>query len=94
MAKLERIELFDRKSGSFFVLFLLVIASLSLAYEYFQFTKLKTFNDPLVRVEVVAQEIKLIRDKPKTSMKLQLENGSLCRCVMSPYLRDLRGREL
>ncbi len=27
-------------------------------------------------------------------MKLQLDNGSLCRCIMSPYLRDLRGREV
>ncbi len=31
---------------------------------------------------------------PKTSMKLRLENGSHVRCVMSPYLRDLRGREV
>ncbi|MGZ5208414.1 MAG: ComEC/Rec2 family competence protein [Sulfuricurvum sp.] len=94
MSKLERVDLFNVKSGSFFILFLLFIASLSLSYEYTQFLKLKHFDDPLVRAEVIDQEVRLIADKPKTSMKLRLENGSLCRCVMSPYLRDLRGREV
>lgn len=94
MSKLERVDLFDRKSGSLFLLFLLFIASLSLLYEYYQFTELKTFDDPLVRAEVIDQEIRLIGDRPKTSMKLRLENGSSVRCAMSPYLRDLRGREV
>lgn len=94
MSKLERVDLFDRKSGSLFILFLLLIASLSLSYEYYQFTKLKTFDDPLVRALVIDQEIRLIGDKPKTSMKLRLENGSTFRSAMSPYLRDLRGREV
>lgn len=94
MSKLERVELFDLKSGSFFILFLLFIASLSLLWEYRQFTELKRFNDPLVRAEVVDQEVRLIGKKPKTSIKLRLENGSACRCAMSPYLRDLRGRDV
>jgi competence protein ComEC len=94
MSKLERIDLFDRRSGSFFILFLLVVVSLSLTYEYTKFLKLTQFDDTLVRAEVVAQEIKLINKIPKTSIKLELENGSLCRCAMSPYLRDLRGREV
>jgi competence protein ComEC len=94
MAKLEAVELFDRKSGSLFILFLLFIASLSLSLEYAQFTKLKHFDDPLVRAQVIDQEVRLINDQPKTSMKLRLENGSLCRCAMSPNLRDLRGREV
>lgn len=94
MSKLERIDLFDVKSGSFFILFLLFVASLSLTYEYTQFLTLKQFDDPLVRAEVIAQEIKLINNTPKTSIKLELENGSLVRCAMSPYLRDLRGREV
>lgn len=94
MSKLERVELFDRQSGTFFLLFLLFIASLSLFLEYRHFVELKRFDDPLVRAEVVDQEIRLIGECPKTSMKLRLENGSSCRCVMSPYLRDLRGREV
>ncbi|MFY9142408.1 ComEC/Rec2 family competence protein [Sulfuricurvum sp.] len=94
MSKLERVDLFDRKSGALFFLFLLLIASLSLSWEYFQFTKLKHFDDPLVRAEVIDQEVRLIGNKPKTSMKLRLENGSNVRCAMSPYLRDLRGREV
>ena len=94
MSKLERIDLFNVKSGSLFLLFLLFITSLSLSYEYTQFLKLTHFDDPLVRAEVIDQEVRLIADKPKTSMKLRLENGSLCRCAMSPYLRDLRGREV
>jgi competence protein ComEC len=94
MSKLERVDLFDLKSGSFFILFLLFIASFSLLYEYLQFSELKRFDDPLVRAEVIDQEVRLIADKPKTSMKLRLENGSHCRCAMSPYLRDLRGREV
>lgn len=94
MSKLERVDLFDSKSGSLFVLFLLFIFSLSLSYEYYQFNKLKTFDDPLVRAEVIDQEIRLIADAPKTSIKLRLENGSTVRCAMSPYLRDLRGREV
>lgn len=94
MSKLERVDLFDLKSGSLFFLFLLFIASLSLSYEYYQFTKLKTFDDPLVRAEVIDQEVRLIAEQPKTSMKLRLENGSSVRCAMSPYLRDLRGREV
>ncbi|MDP3300737.1 MAG: ComEC/Rec2 family competence protein [Sulfuricurvum sp.] len=94
MSTLESIELFDRKSGSLFILFLLFIASLSLSLEYFHFTKLKHFDDPLVRAEVIDQEVRLVNDQPKTSMKLRLDNGSLCRCVMSPNLRDLRGREI
>jgi len=94
MSKLERVELFDLKSGTLFFLFLLLIASCSLAWEYRQFTELKRFDDPLMRAEVIDQEIRLIGEKPKTSMKLRLENGSLCRCAMSPYLRDLRGREV
>ena len=94
MSKLERVDLFDLKSGSLFILFLLFIASLSLSYEYYKFTELKTFDDPLVRAEVIDQEVRLIADKPKSSMKLRLENGSYVRCAMSPYLRDLRGREV
>lgn len=94
MSKLERIELFDLKSGSLFFIFLLFIASLSLSYEYYKFTELKTFDDPLVRAEVIDQEVRLINDKPKTSMKFRLESGAHVRCAMSPYLRDLRGREV
>lgn len=94
MSKLERVDLFDLKSGSLFFLFLLFIASLSLSYEYYQFTKLKTFDDPLVRAEVIDQEVRMIAEQPKTSMKLRLENGSSVRCAMSPYLRDLRGRDV
>lgn len=94
MSKLERVDLFDIKSGSLFVLFLLFILSLSLSYDYYQFTKLKTFDDPLVRGSVIDQEVRLINEVPKTSMKLRLENGSSVRCIMSPYLRDLRGRDV
>ncbi len=94
MSKLERIDLFDLKSGSLFVIFLLFIASLSLTYEYHKYLELKQYDDPLVHAEVIAQEVKLINNTPKTSIKLELDNGSLVRCVMSPYLRDLRGREL
>lgn len=94
MSKLERVDLFDIKSGSLFVLFLLFIFSLSLSYDYYQFTKLKTFDDPLVRGCVIDQEVRLINEVPKTSMKLRLENGSSVRCIMSPYLRDLRGRDV
>lgn len=94
MNKLERVDLFDYKSGSLFFLFLLFIASLSLSYEYYQFTKIKTFDDPLIRAEVIDQEVRLIGDVPKTSMKLRLENGASVRSAMSPYLRDLRGREV
>lgn len=94
MSKLERVELFDVKSGSLFLVFLLFILSLSLSYEYYQFTKFKHFDDPLVRASVIDQEVRLISDTPKTSMKLRLENGSSVRCVMSPYLRDLRGRDV
>lgn len=94
MSKLESIELFDRKSGTLFILFLLIIASFSLGWEYLQFTHLKHFDDPLVHAQIIDQEIRMIGNTPKTSMKLRLYNGSLCRCVMSPYLRDLRGREV
>lgn len=94
MSKLERVDLFDLKSGFLFFLFLLFILSLSLSYEFYQFSKLKTFDDPLVRASVIDQEVRLIGDKPKTSIKLRLENGSTVRCAMSPYLRDLRGRDV
>lgn len=94
MSKLERIDLFDFKSGSLFILFLLFILSLSLSYEYYQFKKLKVFDDPLVRAEVIDQEVRLIGEIPKTSMKFRLENGASVRSVMSPYLRDLRGRNV
>ncbi len=62
MSKLERVDLFDLKSGALFFVFLLFIASLSLSYEYYQFTKLKTFDDPLVRGSVIDQEVRLIHD--------------------------------
>lgn len=94
MSKLERVELFDFKSGLLFALFLLFVASLSLSWEYYHFLDFKRFDDPLVRASVIDQEVRLIGNSPKTSMKLRLENGSACRCVMSPYLRDLRGREV
>lgn len=94
MSKLERVDLFDFKSGSLFFLFLLFILSLSLSWEYFQFSELKTFDDPLVRAEIIDQEIRLIGNHPKTSIKLRLSSGASVRCAMSPYLRDLRGREV
>jgi competence protein ComEC len=94
VSKLESVELFDRKSGTLFILFLLLVASVSLGWEYIQYKHLTKFDDPLVRAQVTDQEIRLISNQPKTSMKLRLDNGSLCRCVMSPYLRDLRGREV
>jgi competence protein ComEC len=94
MSKLERVELFDLKSALLFALFLLFSASLSLSWEYYHFLDFKRFDDPLVRAGVIDQEVRLIGDTPKTSMKLRLENGSACRCVMSPYLRNLRGREV
>jgi len=79
VSKLESVELFDRKSGSLFLLFLLFITSLSLSWEYSKFTDFKRFDDPLIRAEVIDQEIRLINDQPKTSMKLRLDNGALCR---------------
>lgn len=94
MSKIERIELFDRQSGTFFALLLFVILILSLSYEYFQFTQFKTFDDPLVRARVIAQEVKSMYGAPKTSMKLELEQGNVVRCTLSPYLRDLRGRDV
>ena len=94
MSKLESVELFDRKSGAFFILFLLLISSLSLFLEYSNFKEFKRFDDPLIRTQVIDQEVRLIYDQPKTSIKMRLDNGSLCRCAMSPYLRDLRGREV
>lgn len=94
MNKLDRVDLFDLKSGSFFVFFLLLVASLSLLLEYRFYRELTRFDDPLVRAEVIDQEVRLIGEKPKTSIKFRLDNGSICRCAMSPYLRDLRGREV
>jgi competence protein ComEC len=94
MSKLERVDLFDLKSGSLFFAFLLFILSLSLSFEYYQFSKLKKFDDPLIRAEVIDQEVRVIGDTPKTSLKLHLENGSNVRCIMKPNLQELRGREI
>lgn len=94
MSKIESVELFDRKSGFLFTLSLLLITSLSLVWEYTQYKEFTRFDDPLVHAEVIDQEVRLIKGQTKTSLKLRLDNGSLCRCVMSPYLRNLRGREV
>ncbi len=94
MNKLERVDLFDRQSGALFLLFLLIIASLSLSWEYLQYRELTRFDDPLVRASVIDQEVRLIGEKPMTSIKFRLENGTAVRSAMSPYLRDLRGREV
>ncbi len=94
MRSLERVDLFDRKSGLLFTLFLFLIASLSLSWEYLQYRELTRFDDPLVRASVIDQEVRLIGEKPMTSIKFRLENGANVRCAMSPYLRDLRGREV
>ena len=66
MSKLERIDLFDLKSGFLFFISLLVIASLSLLYEYLQYRDFHRFDDPLVRAHVISQEFRLIDDKPKS----------------------------
>ncbi len=94
MDRLERVELFSLKSGLLFVLGLLLITSLSLLNEFLDYKKLTRFDDPLVNASVVDQEVREIGGKPKTSIKFRLENGANVRCVMSPYLRDLRGREV
>lgn len=94
MNKLERVDLFDVKSGLLFLLFLFLIASLSLSWEHYRYKELTRFDDPLVRASVIDQEVRLIGDTPKTSIKIRLENGANVRCAMSPYLRDLRGREV
>jgi competence protein ComEC len=94
MNKLERVDLFDVKSGLLFLLFLFLIASLSLSWEHYQYQELTRFDDPLVRASVIDQEVRLIGDTPKTSIKFRLMNGANVRCAMSPYLRDLRGREV
>ena len=94
MSKLERVDLFDFKSGSLFFLILLFIASLSLGWEYYHYKDFVKFDDPLIHAEVIDQEVRLIGNKPRSSVKFQLENGASVRCAMSPYLRDLRGREV
>jgi len=94
MRRLEPIELFDVKSGSLFFLFLLGVLSVSLGWEYYKYKELIRFDNPLVQAEVIQQEIKLIGGKPKTSIQFRLENHSTVRCMMSPYLRDLRGRNV
>jgi competence protein ComEC len=94
MSKLERVDLFDLKSGSLFFLILLLIASFSLGWEYYHYKDFVKFDDPLIRAEIIDQEVRLIAGKPKTSIKFRLENGANVRCAMSPYLRDLRGREV
>jgi competence protein ComEC len=94
VSKLERVDLFDRKSGPLFFLILLFIAFLSIGWEYYHYKDFVKFDDPLVRAEVIDQEVRLIADRPKTSIKFRLENGAHVRCAMSPYLRDLRGREV
>ena len=94
MNRLERVDLFDLKSGIYFTLFLLLIASLSLLWEYTRYRELTRFDDPLIRASVIDQEVRMIGDKPRTSIKFRLENGATVRSAMSPYLRDLRGREV
>lgn len=94
MAQAERVELFDRRSGGWFVLLLLFIASLSLSYDYYHYLRLTAFDDPLVRAEVISQEVRLIYEEPKTAMKFRLKSGATVRAQMSPYVRDLRGREV
>lgn len=92
--KLERLELFDLKSVVIFLLFLLGITTLSVGYEYYHYRAFTYFNDPLVRASVIDQEVRLAGNHPKTFLKLQLDKGAVCRCTMSPYLRDIRGREV
>ncbi|MGD9970553.1 MAG: ComEC/Rec2 family competence protein [Sulfuricurvum sp.] len=94
MAALERVELFDRKSAFVFILFLFFMAFLSLGWEYYRYHEFTRFDDPLIRASVIDQEIRMIGNKPKTSIKFRLDNGAFVRCVMSPYLRDLRGRDV
>ncbi len=92
--KLDRIELFDRKSTLLFILMLVGITFFSLGYEYYQYRAFTYFKDPLVRASVIDQEVRFAGHHPKTFLKLQLDHGALCRCTLSPYLRDMRGREV
>ncbi|MFZ5374602.1 MAG: ComEC/Rec2 family competence protein, partial [Campylobacterota bacterium] len=94
MRVLERVELFDRSGALVFAAFVLLIAFFSLAWEYHGYRGLTRFDDPLVRASVVDQEVRLIGNVPKTSIKFRLEGGMTLRSAMSPYLRDLRGREV
>jgi competence protein ComEC len=92
--KLERIDLFDLKSGFFFFASLLVVASLSLLYEYLQYRDFHRFDDPLVRAHVVSQEFRLINDTPKMALKLELETGATARVALRSDLMELRGRDI
>ncbi|MDX9966838.1 MAG: ComEC/Rec2 family competence protein [Sulfuricurvum sp.] len=94
MRVLERVELFDRSGAFVFAALAFLIAFVSLAWEYYGYRELTRFDDPLVRAAVIDQEVRLIGDMPKTSIKFRLEGGAAVRSAMSPYLRDLRGREV
>lgn len=94
MRTLERVELFNFRSGSIFFVSLILIALLSLSWEYHQYKELTRFDNPLITAQVVSQEVRLIGGKPKTSILFKLENHSTVRCAMSPYLKDLRGRNV
>ncbi len=94
MSKLERVELFNLKSLSFFILWLLAILSISLGYEFYKYKKLTTFYDPLIKAEVIDQEIRMIYKKPQTAIKFRLDDGSIARSYMKTDIADLRGKSV
>ncbi len=88
---LERVFLFDRRSFTFFLLFIFALASVSLLFEYYQYRELKTFDDAEIEVHVLNHYVKSKNDKTYSVLKLYFQ-GKILYTIGSKDLKNLRGR--
>jgi competence protein ComEC len=90
---LERVGLFDTRSFLVFLFGIFCIALLSLSFEYYKFSELKSFDDAEIEAVVISQYLKTKNSKTYTILKLKAFGKNIY-IRASKDIKNLRGRTL
>jgi competence protein ComEC len=88
---IERVALFDTRSFRLFLFFIIILASLSLLFEYSRYRDLKAFDTAEIEASVLNHYLKTKNSKTYSVLKLQALGKSFY-TIASKDLKHLRGR--
>lgn len=90
---LKRVKLFHTRSFIIFLFVISFLALISLLFEYYNFSKLKKFDDAEIEAVVLSQHIKTENSKTYSVLKLQAFHKFIY-TTASKDIKNLRGRTL
>ena len=92
---LERVELFDeRRDYLLFALLALALLTLSLSFEYYHYTKLKTHKTAVIKAHVLNEYIKTTSKKSYKVIKLRSSHGTTFYTTASTHFHTVKDKDV